>query len=206
MKLLINSNTLALWYDIIHDAKSSCAIDLQQELEAYLVYLMMRFTNRPDIANQIMATEFLQSMNLRVAEKEIGLQQVGDKCLIFSGLFPTLAEKRLVKIGYFVNLGRASYSAISKHDTDIYGLLAKQFVPLMDVIQSLRQYKDAFPTLLPLQAYDLWNETGSQRALSILKMYSKATPIGHSFPEAMVPKKTSLEPIELNHSLSKLKP
>src|SRR6185437_11353883 len=97
MKLLINSTSLALWYDIIHDAEHTCAIALKEEIEAYLVFLMMRYTARPEIVKQIMAADFLYSINLpRLAERELGLQEVGDKCLIYSGLFPTVAEKRLV--------------------------------------------------------------------------------------------------------------
>jgi hypothetical protein len=186
MKLLINSTSLALWYDIIHDAESSCAIALREEIEAYLVFLMMRYTARPEIAKQIMASDFLHSMSLpRLLEREFGLQEVGDKCLIYSGLFPTLAEKRLVKISYFVKLGQTAYINISKTNNDIYGLLANQFVSLMDVIQSMRRYKESFPDLSPLQAYDLWNETGSQRALSILKSYSKATPLAVNNEEGL---------------------
>lgn len=178
MKLLINSTSLALWYDIIHDAESSCSIALKEEIEAYLVFLMMRYTARPEMVKQIMASDFLYSLGLpRLAERDFGLQEVGDKCLIYSGLFPTLAEKRLVKISYYVKLGQTAYINISKTKDDIYGLLANQFVSLMDIIQSLRQYKESFPDLSPLQAYDLWNETGSQRALSVLKSYSKATPL-----------------------------
>lgn len=178
MKLLINSTSLALWYDIIHDAEASCAIDLKEEIEAYLVFLMIRYTTRPDIAKQIMATDYLYSLGLLQPEaRELGLQAVGDKCLIYTGLFPALAEKRLVKISYYVKLGQAAYGNISKNASDIYGMLAKDFVPLMDIIQSLRQYNYSFPDLLPLQAYDLWNETGSKRALSVLKMVSGGTPL-----------------------------
>lgn len=184
MKLLINSTSLALWHDIIHDAEVSCATALKEEIEAYLVFLMMRYTARPEIAKQIMASDFLHSLGLpRMEERDYGLQEVGDKCLIYSGLFPTLAEKKLVKISYFVKLGQTAYITISKSKDDIYGLLAEQFVDLMDILQSLRRYQESFPDLSPLQAYDLWNETGSQRALSILKSYSNATPLAVNYED-----------------------
>jgi hypothetical protein len=177
MKLLMNSTSLALWYDIIQDAENSCALVFKKEVEAYIVFLMMRYMTRPDIVKQIMAAEFLNSINMwRPAQRESKLQDVGDKCLIFSGLFPQLAAKRLVNISYFVNLGQSAYSSISKVETDLYGSLAKQFVPIMDVIQSLRN-NELFPGLSPLEAYELWNETGSQRALATLKLYSQATPV-----------------------------
>jgi hypothetical protein len=173
----MNSTSLALWHDMIQDAKKACSLILKEETEAYLVFLLMRYTNRPDIAKQIMASEFLQSYNLwRTKERENGLQEVGDKCLIYSGLFPKLATKRLVKISYFVKLGQSAYLSISKNETDIYGILAKEFVSLMDIIQTCRHH-EIFPELSPLEAYEMWNETGSQRALAALKAYSKATPL-----------------------------
>lgn len=177
MKLLMNSSSLALWHDIIQDAENSCALNFKEEIEAYIVFLMMRYMARPDIVKQIMATEFLNSLNhWRPQQRENGLQDVGDKCLIFSGLFPQLAAKRLVNISYFVKLGQSAYSSISKAETDLYSSLAKEFVPIMDVIQSLRNNK-LFPGLSPLEAYELWSETGSQRALAMLKLYSQATPV-----------------------------
>jgi hypothetical protein len=97
--------------------------------------------------------------------------------LLFSGLFPKIAEKRLVKISYFVNMGQSAYGTLARTHHDLYASLAKQFVTLMDVLQSVRRHTSDFPDLLPLQAYDLWNETGSKRALRILKQYTQATPV-----------------------------
>lgn len=177
MKLLLNSTPVALWYDMIHDAEASCSINLKEELESYLVFLMIRYTNRPEIANQIIASEFLNSFDLTIKKREIALRDVGDTCLVFSGLFPKLAEKRLVKISYFVHMGESAYIAISQASNDLYSKLANQFVSLMDVLQSLRANSNRHPDLLPLQAYDLWNETHSQRAFTILKQYTQAVPI-----------------------------
>jgi hypothetical protein len=172
MKILIQSTPVALWHEIIHDAEATCSISLNEELESYLVFLMMRYTSQPDIVKKIMATHFLEGVNSSPSKKLLVLQQVGDNCLIFSGLFPKMAEKRLVKISYFVNMGRTAYSAISQHQSDLYDSLSNHFVPLMDVLQSVRHSVKDFPDLLPFEAYDLWNETGSLRALSVLKQYT----------------------------------
>lgn len=173
MKLLLpKADPATLWHDIIHEAEAACMISLRQELEAYLVILLMRFTRQPQIAKDIMASEFMRSLKLRNAERVIALQGVGDKCLIFSGLFPQIAEKRLVKISYFVGLGKAAYDAASGKNSDVFGLLSRHFVPVMDVLQSVRQSSQEYPDLLPLQAYDLWQDTGSQRALRMLKSYT----------------------------------
>lgn len=176
-KLLHSNTTLALWHEIIYQAENSCEITLKQELESYLVFLLIRFTNKPQIIKQIMAVDFLKGLKLTQHQKEAALQEVGDKCLIFSGLFPQNSEKRLVRPSYFVKLGQSAYLNISKNDNDIYALLSDEFVALMDVLQSIRCYSKSYPDLLPIKAYELWEETGSQRAFSILKQYTSAIPL-----------------------------
>src|SRR5262249_52839092 len=100
------------------------------------------------------------------------LQNVGDQCLLFVGLFPHAAEKKHVKINYFVDLGRSAYANISHTVNDLYWSLAIQFVALMDVLQSIRHT----PDLLPLEAFEQWSELDSQRALQILNEYTKGIP------------------------------
>jgi hypothetical protein len=177
MKVLVNSTPVALWHNIIHEAEIACATTLPDELEAYVVMLMLRYMDKPELTRQIMATQLLEGLNQRASAREASLQGVGDACLLFSGLFPGLAEKRLVKISYFINIGRGAYATVSRTSNDLYALLAQQFVAIMDILQSIAQYTHQKPQLMPLQAYELWNECGSQRALRVLRQYSKATPI-----------------------------
>ena len=175
MGLLINSTSLILWQDVIKYAENRCSITLEEELETYLISLLVRYTNKPDIAKHIVATAFLEALQKREPhQRHLCLQHVGDQCLLFSGLFPRIIEKRHVKISYFVDLGRSAYAALSNKTNDLYGSLAIQFVVLMDVLQSIRHSSD----LLPLEAYDQWAEVGSRRALKILQEYTaQALPI-----------------------------
>ncbi len=177
MQILHNSTTTALWHDIIHEAEDQCDIHLKEDVESYLVFLMIRYTTKPHIIKDIVATDFLSAMGLKLTQRQQLLQAVGDKCLIYTGLFPKIAEKRLVQLSYFVKLGQSSYATISTSHDDLYQGLAKQFVSLMDVLQSLRQYSSKYPDLLPLEAYELWNDTGSQRSLKILKQYTSGMPL-----------------------------
>ena len=80
------------------------------------------------------------------------------------GLYPDIEKD---KVKYFVDLGRSAYATLSGKATDLYGLLAMQFVVLMDVLQSVNQRN----VLMPIEAYELWNELGSQRALNSLREY-----------------------------------
>lgn len=169
MHVLTAPNPIILWQDVIKEAEDSCAIKLEHELEAYLVYLLYRYTDKPDMLGQVFAKAFLQAMQLTENQRNFSLQQVGDQCLLFAGLFPRIHQHRSIKIAYFVEIGRAAYLNISNHSTNIYSSLGAQFVLLMDILQSIRQP----PDLMPLEAYDQWKELGSIRALTILQSYTK---------------------------------
>ncbi len=175
MSIVTGPTSTALWHEIIHQAEQSCAVTLKEELESYLVFLLMRYINKPEFVKQIMALEFLQGMQEFSVKQESLLREVGDKCLLFAGLFPRIAENRLVRLSYFVKIGQAAYVKISKKTNDLYDDLGHQFVPLMDILQSIRHYTQNCPNLLPLEAYEIWNDTGSQRALAILKYYTHQT-------------------------------
>jgi hypothetical protein len=172
MTLLTNHSSLILWKDVIKLAESRCSINLDQDLETYLVSLLIRYTNKPEVAHEVFATSFLEAMQLQQHQRNASLRIVGDGCLIYAGLFPDAAAKKNVTIGYFVDLGRSSYAAINGAAEELYYLLALRFVALMDVLQSIQDNSH----LLPLQAYEQWNEVGSQRALQSLQAYCKGMP------------------------------
>lgn len=173
MSLLIHATPIGLWHEVVKDAENKCEVQLHAELEAYLVTLLARYINQPKLVKEIFATAFLKAIKQQERERQLALQQIGDGCLLFTGLFPKIVERRRVKIRYFVDLGRTAYSGISQTTDDLYHLLSLQFVVLMDVLQSI-PYDGC---LLPLDAYEQWNELGSQRALKILKTYTHAFPM-----------------------------
>lgn len=173
--LLQHATPVALWHHVIHEAESDCSIFLKEDLESYLVFLLMRYIDKPEIVKHIMAVQFLKATHLPFQQRQKILQEVGDQCLLFSGLFPCIAKKRFVKISYFVKLGQTAYHAISD---ELYQHLAEQFVGLMDILQSLRN-ANTRPVLLPLDAYELWDDTQSQRAFASLRNYTDAFPVFH---------------------------
>ena len=172
MTLLTNPDPIMLWQEVVKDAEQRCAVHLKHELEAYLVSMLSRFTNQPDIANKLIAKEFLEAQLKKHPERYISLQIVGDQCLIYAGLYPRQAAKKLVKINYFVDLGRSAYASVSRGTNDLFGSLAMQFVILMDVLQCIRPDLG----LLPLEAYEQWHLVGSKRALRALQTYTNVIP------------------------------
>ena len=164
--LILEPTSQSQWQALVHEAQSACDRHLDEALESYLVFLLMRFANRPQCSVRIMAEDYLNSQAFLGEQRAGMLREVGDHCLLFSGLFPQLAERRLVRISYFVNIGRASYRQLSdgldRGWATVYSHLSDAFIVLVDILHAMRGL-GGVAALTPLQAMDLWQETGSRR-------------------------------------------
>lgn len=173
-KLSTEKSTLHQWYRLVTEAQSAVKILLGEELESYLVFLLMRFITRSDLSNTLLALDLLRTTEeTSVRVNAITLQKVGDSSLLLAGFFPNRAKKKHVKITYFINMGKTAYQLRShcfSRREPLFQQLSSDFVKLMDVIQAMHHIDNpnASKLLLPLEAYEQWQETGSATAKHIL--------------------------------------
>src|SRR3569832_1382878 len=164
-RLVVKASSTEEWLTLVSEAKVAAACRLDEDMESYLVFQLMRFTEKPEIAASVMVLDYLRSMQLSGHLAQDQLREVGDKCLLYSGLFPERAARRRVKVSYFVDLGRSAYQHLSGrlgHDAaTLYQRLAYTFVGLMDVLQTMRELGQQQARPDPLRAYELWRDTGS---------------------------------------------
>lgn len=152
-RLVIHPTDLAQWQALIKEAQNKSSKSLNEELESYLVFLLMRFTTQPDMVSSTIALDFLENLNTAGPAGQDRWREIGDKCLLFAGLFPGRAHKRQVDISYFVNMGQSAYSmiAIVNHSQSVVQLfqaLCEKFVLLKNILQATRT--------LPLEDSDLF--------------------------------------------------
>ena len=171
-ELVLKATQLDQWHTLVNEAQQNADCSLDQELESYLIFLLIRFSTNADMANRYLGLDFLESLQQQGRQRLSNLKDVGDHCLLFSGLFPQIAKRRRVKISYFVDLGRSAYRQLSDQarssEHALFHELAHRFVLLMDVLLTIRSMDNTKTLLEPLQAYELWNDTGSQSAGKIL--------------------------------------
>jgi len=171
--IILESNSTAYWYKLVHEAEASCETILNEELESYLVFLLMRHIKKPQITSNVMAVDYLESLAANGQVQQDKLRDVGDQCLIFSGFFPKIAEVRMVKVSYFVAIGMSAYHALA--DTckiqlcEFYHQLAEKFVNLMDVLAVIRNMNKPAEVLSTLAAAELWADTRSKMALKTVQ-------------------------------------
>lgn len=140
--LILHPTETSQWYALVNEAQASTNLLLKENTESYLVFLLMRFMKKAQLAESVIAMDFLEAMQQGVHQKAELLREVGDKSLLFCGLFPGIAEKRHVSLHYFYQLGQAAYLSVSEleDDTDspLYLDLSRQFQTLQQVLRALR--------------------------------------------------------------------
>ncbi|MEY3183263.1 MAG: hypothetical protein RLZ35_1248 [Pseudomonadota bacterium] len=175
-KMVLHPTPIAQWQALVSEASMSLGtVALSEELESYLVFLLMRFMDNAELSGSVMAIEFLNSVDRVKTAKEASLREVGDKCLLFAGFFPELARRRRVNMSYYVELGRSAYASLSSvhHQTfsTLFARLSHDFILLVDILHSMRALDTQKEALDVMAAEELWRDTNSQYAKSILKKY-----------------------------------
>lgn len=171
--LILHPTPQAQWYELVEEARRESSITLSDDLESYLVFLLMRFANNPTVLERVLALDFLESFKTVSRERNQHLRDIGDTCLLFAGFFPGKARRRRVRISYYVKLGMNAYSSLSvvhqNQLSQLFGNLCQHFVGLMDVLQTMRDLDPSVKSLDLIEAEELWSDTHSAHALKTLR-------------------------------------
>ena len=165
-KFILDSSELSQWHTLVQEAEQDYGSHLDEAMQSYLVFTLMRFAKNQKFNSNALALDYLTSHHLPQSLRSEKLRDIGDQCLLVSGLYPQSAEKRQVSASYYVDLGRSAYHHISmvtqQGIAELYLQLAESFILLMDLLQTIRQY--SMPALQPMAALELWQQTGSRAA------------------------------------------
>ncbi len=168
-KLILAETELEQWHKLIREAEADYGCALDESMQSYLVFTLMRFMKEQALNTHALALDYLEAHCLPEKMKLDQLRNIGDQCLLISGLFPKRAQKNNVRISYYVDLGRSAYHHLShctqRSMAELYSRLAATFIQLMDLLQTIRHY--SAPALQPIAALELWSDTGSQFAYKL---------------------------------------
>ncbi len=167
-QFILDSSELVQWHTLVQEAEQDYGCHLDEALQSYLVFTLMRFAKNKQLNSKALALDYLTTHHLPHSLQSEQLRNIGDQCLLVSGLYPQSVIKRQVGVNYYVELGRSAYHHIG-HVTqqgiaELYQQLAESFILMMDLLQTIRQY--SAPALPPIAAFELWSETGSRAAFS----------------------------------------
>lgn len=133
---------LGLWTDLVHEAERGSAVRLDEELESYLVLLLIAHTRDVQLDRNAVALEFLRAREWSGTRLKQELREVGDRCLLLAGLYPEQAQKRMVSVRYFLDVGSRAYDELANNLTagiaELYDRLAHAFARIVRVLMELR--------------------------------------------------------------------
>ncbi len=155
--LILHPTDTSQWYALVNEAEAATQLILDESTESYLVFLLMRFSQTPQLLESVLALDFLDSMQ-HIGQRQVELlRAVGDKSLLFCGLFPGMAEKRHVSLDYFSDLGQAAYLTASElkpnPSASLFAQLSAEFMRLQQVLQAMNGARGDFRTLVPGSAF-----------------------------------------------------
>lgn len=178
--LILHPTSTAQWLGLIHEAQHTLSIRLHEEIESYLVFLLMRFADEPNVVQSVLGLDFLESTQKLSRNQPDQLRSVGDKCLLFAGLFPDRAQKRQVTPEYFVQLGKTAYFNVAAHtvmekQAELFVELCQKFLTLTDILQATRHISQSQQNLL--KEIERWHSTGSRLSWQKIKQTTESTPV-----------------------------
>lgn len=177
----MNPTSAIQWHSLVNQAETIIGRTITEQAGNYLVDLLVHFSAKPLMMARVLAFDYLNDPLMQAKSRTERLKDIGDHCLLFTGLFPQHAERRKVRLGHMVELGQNAYHQLHESNPfetgGLYGGLAREFVTLMDLLHAIRELRDERARLSPLHAFDLWSDTGSQHALSVIRAFTDATPI-----------------------------
>lgn len=134
----------AEWYELVKHARDLAGYNHNDNLDNYLVLTLEHFTTSKTLASTIIALDFLNANHSTGQLGAITLRDVGDHCLILSGLFPERVKRKNVSLEYLISIGKNSYLTIAHHDNDhvldseLFYELSIHFIGLMDILHHMR--------------------------------------------------------------------
>lgn len=145
-RIILHPTETSQWHALVNEAQAACHLILNENTESYLVFLLMRFIHETQWIDSVVALDFLHAMHGTRRVKTELLREVGDKSLLFSGLFSEMAEKR-VSVSYFTDLGQAAYLSVGElyeepQVAKLYYELSHQFLMMQQILQTIRGQPD----------------------------------------------------------------
>lgn len=141
-QLILHPTEICQWHTLVNEAQATTHVILNESTESYLVFLLMRFCQGPKLIESVIALDFLEAMhNPRCHQIEL-LKDVGDKSLLFCGLFPGMANKRHVSLSYYADMGKNAYLTVGElyenPTSELYFQLSAQFFSLQQILRAMR--------------------------------------------------------------------
>jgi hypothetical protein len=132
----------SFFFEEIERAQARCGHTLSDDVEAYVVGLLARFTQRTQVAgrrSEALALDYLRARGQTGSARAQALRGVGDRALYISGVVPRSVHRNAVDVRYVRGIGEAAYREVADQGRwggalAVLGELAAAFEGVSEVI------------------------------------------------------------------------
>lgn len=185
-KLLTVTNLREFFRDSLHAALAHQRVAVEDQTEHYVVNLLTLFARTEALYEQtpegmrlkplvVLMSEALEAPS--AAERNRGLQRLGDVSLFVAGFFAQGFTRKLIDIDYHIAMGGRAYGTLANglaHGrgrvlAQVFAELAQKFQPIVDALNEVSETPHRHSHEDILRLYELWLKTGSRRCHRLLK-------------------------------------
>lgn len=170
-------------------------VELEAQTEQYVVNLLTLFARSEQLFEHtpeglcLMPLVRMLSSALEaptVAERERGLQRLGDVSLFVAGFFAHSFARKLIDIDYHIAMGGQAYGTLAaglargrrQVLARVFAELAAKFLPMVEALGEMADCARQYSAADILRLYEIWLKTGSARAQGLLRQLGvQPTPV-----------------------------
>ena len=126
-------------YEVILYGEEKSGINLEHEVEAFVVHTFARYMENPKIPTDSIAIQLMESFNKTGEIRKQHLQKVAEECILIDGL--DLNNRRWPSQNYFVEMGKVAlgYRAYAERPPDLfYENVAKNLNKISKVLHRIK--------------------------------------------------------------------
>lgn len=126
-------------YEIILEAEARTSINLEEEIEAFVVHTFAKYMEQPNIPTDAIALKMLHTVSEVGELRKKHFQQIAEECLLIYGL--NLNRRKWPSNTYFKDMGviALEYRAYSERPADqMYERIAKRFEEMGCILNNIR--------------------------------------------------------------------
>jgi hypothetical protein len=127
-------------YDLIVEAEIKTSVNLDHEIERFVVHTFAKYLDHPNIPTDTIAIKMLKTINEHGVNRKLHFQQIAEECLLIDGL--SINENRWPSKIYFKDMGKLAleYRAYSENPPDLlYTHIAKDFDKISFVLSNVKE-------------------------------------------------------------------
>lgn len=125
-------------YEVVMIGECRTGINLDHEIEAYLVHTYARYMENPNIPTDAIAIQFMNSLSCNKEIKKKLLEKIAEECILINGL--KLNNKKWPSKSYFLDMGQLALEtrAYTNRPPELfYETIAKQLPIINKVLNSI---------------------------------------------------------------------